>query len=289
MARFLDAGRTYTIRSGELSASFAPEMGGRMLALSHLDGTDIVIPMTAHRFSATEWPRAGAYPLFPYHNRLAHAVVRVDSANVGLQPHPAALPHTLHGPAHSRPWHVTILEPDRIVMALNYLGDADWPWDFTAVQDFRVQGSTLAATFTLTNEASDVMPGGMGWHPYFASIAQPSSDANFVWSHREDYLPNGQKEALVDRAEQEGRPTSYLQDWKSARIVCEAGVLTTMTASSPFDHLVVHRGDPAHVCVEPVTHVPNAWNLKADASDVGARLLHPGEVLGGTFTLEISA
>lgn len=289
MSRLLDAGRMYTIRSSKLSASFAPEMGGRMLALSLLDGTDIVIPMAAHRFNAADWPRAGAYPLFPYHNRLADAVVRVDNTAVVLQPHPAALPHTLHGPAHSRPWQVTMLEPDRIVMALNYLADAEWPWDFTAVQDFRVQGSTLAATFSLTNNASDVMPGGMGWHPYFASTMQTASDANFVWAHREDYLPTGQKEAIVDRAEQERRPTSYLQDWTSARIVCDAGAVTTMTASSPFDYLVVHRGDPAHVCVEPATHVANAWNLEADASDVGARLLHPGEILAGTVTLEISA
>lgn len=289
MSRFLNAGRTYTIRSDELSASFAPEMGGRMLALSHIGTVDIVIPMVAHRFNTMDWPRAGAYPLFPYHNRLASASVRVDGTNVVLRPHPAALPHTLHGPAHNRPWNVTTLEPDRIVMSLNYLSDADWPWDFTAVQDFRVQRSTLEATFSLTNDASNVMPGGMGWHPYFASTAQPTSGANFVWSHREDYLPTGHKKAIEDRAEQESRPTSYLQDWTFARTVCDAGVVTTMTASSPFDHLVVHRGDRTHVCVEPATHVPNAWNLEADASDAGARLLQPGEVLTGTFKLEISS
>lgn len=289
MSRFLEAGQAYTIQSGALRAGFAPSMGGRMLALRNRDQTNIVVPMAPHRFDVLNWPRAGAYPLFPYHNRIAGAVVCVDKNEVALRPHPAALPHTLHGPAHSRPWQVATLEADRIVMTLDYVADDEWPWDFTAVQDFRVRDTMLAATFSLKNNASGPMPGGMGWHPYFVSTGQPASDANLVWPHGEDYLPTGEKMAVVDCAEQQGRPTSYLQDWQSATIVCDAGAVTTMTASSPFDWLVVHRGDPSHVCVEPVTHVANAWNLKADAAFTGARLLQPGEVLTGTITLEISS
>ncbi len=286
--QFLESQKAYSIASPKLQAAFAPEMGGRMLSLRYNDAINVLVPMAPHRFDILEWPRAGAYPLFPYHNRLAGAKVRAGDQTVVLASHPAASPHTLHGPAHARPWRVSTHAYDHLVMDLDYRSDADWPWDFTAVQDFRVRGSVLVATFSLINKASTAMPGGMGWHPYFASTAQPSSDANFVWTHRDDYLPTGEKQAILDRAEQEGKATSYLDDWKSAKIVCDAGAIATMTASAPFDYLVIHRGDPSHVCVEPTTHVTNAWNLKACASSVGALLLQPGQVITGKVKLKIS-
>ncbi len=270
--QFLNGGEVYAIGSAELKAEFAPEMGGRMLSLRQVDGADILVPMNAHRFNILEWPRAGAYPLFPYHNRLAGAEVRVGNETVKLSAHPAALPHTLHGPSHSRPWRVTEHENDRLIMALDYAADADWPWAFTAVQEFHVEGSTLAITFSLTNNTT----------------TQPESDAKFIWAHHDDYLPSGLRQAVIDRRAQELQPTSYLEGWTFARVASTADAVTTMSASPAFGYLVVHRGDPSHVCVEPVTHVANAWNIEADASAVGARLLQPGEKMNGTVRLVVS-
>lgn len=289
MARFLEGGEAFFIRSAEIETAFAPAMGGRMLTLRYRGRIDIVVPMEPHGFDILQWPRAGAYPLFPYHNRLAEAKVHVGGRTVELASHPAALPHTLHGPAHCRPWSVVTHEENRLVMLLDYDADTDWPWDYTAVQDFCVDGATLVATFSLTNKASGPMPAGIGWHPYFASTKQPATDAKFVWAHRDDYLPTGAREAVVDRATLERQPTAYLEEWEAAKVVCDAGAVTTMTASSPFDFLVVHRGDLSHVCVEPVTHVANAWNLNVNSLHFGARLLPPGDALEGTVSLKVSS
>lgn len=286
---FLEGSDVYTIASQELEAAVSPEMGGRVLSMRYRREIDILIPMTPHRFGILNWPRAGAYPLFPYHNRLAGARVRAGGNVVDLAAHPAALPHTLHGQAHGRPWQVELHLDDRIVMRLDYHADADWPWDFVATQEFRAEGATLVADFSLTNLSSSPMPGGIGWHPYFASTVQPRTDAGFLWPHDNDYLPTGIREKISDRIEQERQPTSYLEDWAFVEITSDANTITTMSASSPFDYLVVHRGDPSHVCVEPVTHVANAWNLDAGASDVGARLLHQGQRMEGTVTLSVSS
>lgn len=285
---YLEGGQRYAISSQDLKAAFAPNMGGRMLSLRYRDRIDIVVPMEPHRFDILHWPRAGAYPLFPYHNRLADARVSVGDETVHLAGHPGALPHTLHGSSHTRSWHVTRHESGYFGMKLSYRADNDWPWDFTALQEFYVEGATLIATFTMTNESSRPMPGGIGWHPYFASDKQPCTDARFVWPHRDDYLPTGERTPIDDRAAQEMLQTGYLQGWNKVRIACEAGAVTTMRASKEFDYLVVHRGDPVHVCVEPTTHVANAWNLDAKPSSVGARILQPNDVMTGTVHLSVT-
>lgn len=286
MTQFLEGGEGYSIASRDLSAIFSPEMGGRLLQLKYRDSVDIVVPTTPHRFGVLNWPRAGAYPLIPYHNRLANASISVAKQDLLLLPHPAAEPHTLHGPSHSRPWRAVSRAPNRFIMEIDYDADPHWPWRFSAQQDFLLQDSSLTVRISLTNLDSRPMPAGLGWHPYFAAAEQPETDAMTHWPHKEDYLPTGDRVVIVDRKSFEQQATSYLDEWNSATIQL-SGARAVMIAASPFDFLVVHRGDPNHVCVEPVTHIANAWNLGLDGASVGARVLRPGEVLEGQIELTV--
>ena len=61
---------TVAIACGRLSARLRPAWGGRMTHLRHFDYGDILVPTMEQEFEPFNWPRAGAYPLFPYHNRL---------------------------------------------------------------------------------------------------------------------------------------------------------------------------------------------------------------------------
>lgn len=286
MASFLVGGDVYSIASRGLSAEFCPDMGGRMLSLTASAEIDVLVPLAPQRFDVTDWPRAGAYPLIPYHNRLASAALTVAGKRYSLPPHPAAAPHTLHGPSHTRPWEPRRHDTARLVMGLDSSADDHWPWDYEAQQDFQIEGSVLVLTMTLTNRDRRPMPAGLGWHPYFASAQAVAADASARWPHRADYLPTGER---IDSEIQVLRylpPTCYAEGWRHAHVSGLGRARAVMTASDVFRFLVVHRGDPAHVCVEPVTHVPNAWNL--DRDDVGARLLAPGETLEGRIRLEIS-
>ena len=56
-------------------------------------------------------------------------------------------------------------------------------------------------------------------------------------------------------------------------------------ADSLFSHLVVHRPDTmAYLCLEPVSHMANAFNLAAHGvAGVGSRLLAPDESMAGVL------
>jgi len=60
-----------------------------------------------------------------------------------------------------------------------------------------------------------------------------------------------------------------------------------MTAEPPLDFLVVYT-PPARsfLCVEPVSHMTDAFNLAAAGrTDTGCRILAPGEALRAAVTL----
>jgi aldose 1-epimerase len=62
-----------------------------------------------------------------------------------------------------------------------------------------------------------------------------------------------------------------------------------MTAEAPLDFLVVYTppGRP-FFCVEPVSHVTDAFNLAAAGrTDTGSRALAPGETLRAAVTLSL--
>ncbi|WP_420703422.1 hypothetical protein [Brucella intermedia] len=263
-------------------------MGGRLLELKTSDGQDILVPTKPHSFNATDWPRAGAYPLIPYHNRLSNAGISVDQRVVSLAANPAALPHTLHESSHTRPWTLFSHDSCRIVMKLDYEPDGHWPWRFKAVQDFELSGSDLKLSISLTNRSESPMPAGLGWHPYLSSLEPVSTDAKFVWHHAEDYLPTGGRDEVRNEQAESTLPTRYLEGWSEARVNLIGRGSATISASPEFGFLVIHRGHSSHICVEPVTHVPNAWNLNVDRDRVGARILRPGETLKGSILLRVS-
>uniref|UniRef100_UPI002AFE22DE aldose epimerase family protein n=1 Tax=Devosia sp. TaxID=1871048 RepID=UPI002AFE22DE len=216
-----------------------------------------------------------------YHNRIENAQLRFGGATHALTPHPDAAPHSLHGPAQRRPWHVRAQDGASAVLALDYAADADWPWAFQARQHFTLEENGLGLVLTLRNAGSVPMPAGLGWHPYFPA-GSVAHDARFHWPMRPDYLPTGERQAGPGPA----AATLYLEHWSQA-LVKRDGWETVLTASPEFTHLVVHEAGP-YQCLEAATHLANGFNLAADGTaQTGMRVLAPGEMLEGRVDIRL--
>jgi aldose 1-epimerase len=78
-------------------------------------------------------------------------------------------------------------------------------------------------------------------------------------------------------------------DWRRRAVIGwpELRARVTITAEAPLDFLVVYT--PAarpFMCVEPVSHVTDAFNLAARGrTDTGMRVLASGETLRAALTL----
>ncbi|MFB9949336.1 aldose 1-epimerase [Rhizobium puerariae] len=280
------------IRSGRLEARFLPENGGRMTHLVHDRLGDILVPTAEPGFDPLNWPKAGAYPLFPYHNRLVGAAFTHEGRRHEVLPHPLLVTDAQHGPAHRRPWHVVAQEADRIELAVDYGADADWPFDFRAVQRFALDGDRLDVELSMANTGDLSMPGGFGWHPYFAAGLDKavSCDASGIWPVNETGIPAG---GVSPASRTDGEPspregfTVFLSGWRSAAAVLNGGARITLTAGPELPHVVAHR-TAGYVCLEPVSHVAGAFGFPpGEQAAAGLFVLQPGEARSARLSLHV--
>jgi aldose 1-epimerase len=274
-----------------------PELGGRISRLQYRDGDaphDVLVPIGADPALPPSWPKGGAYPLIPYSNRIADAHVLHAGKTYALAPHPDAKPHTLHGHTQLRPWQVAAQSATSLTLAIEHAGDTNWPWAFAATQRFWVVGATLHVAIELRSKAADDAPAGIGWHPYFAISGDPTVvlDAKTEWLQDELNLPTGETIAApqggltLDRS----GGTRYLGGWDgTAAFETGLGLGLTLRADRIFGQMVVHRPrNIDYLCLEPVSHVANGFNLAAKGwRETGTIVLKPGESVAGQLALAV--
>ncbi len=290
------------LKADGASARLVPHAGGRVSALSLVkpngDVADVLYPYPEDFFDPIVWAKGGIYPLMPYSNRIANATVLVNGEAVTLEPHPNALPHTLHGNAHAQAWRAEQVDAANATLVLDSPACPAWPWHYTARLHFELTAASLHVQLTLRNADQRTMPAGLGLHPYFlhSPEAKLTYAATSLWPATTDYLPGTEREPRSDeryvpaRRLPDGTLTDYVGGWNgSASVDLPEGARLTIQADPVFGHLVVHRPDtPIYLCLEPVSHVADGFNLAArGVAGTGTHLLQPGESLVGSmrFTL----
>lgn len=285
-----------TIANDQLRADIAPHLGARVTRLVAADGDmDIIVPLEEWNAPPHGWPKAGAYPLIPYSNRIAGARLAFGGEIHALPPHPLDLPNTLHGIAQALPWDVVAQSGDTVELALRYDGE-HWPWPFDAQLGFRIERRTLHVRMSVRNTGERPMPAGLGWHPFL--VAEPGATIRFNarrrWILDARFVPTGASEiesgpSTLDASHwSTGDCAVYASDWRGDAIVERAHGRVRLRADGQLSHLVafVPRGAP-YLCVEPVSHVANGFNLAAaGVGDTGTRVLAPGETLDAHASVE---
>ncbi|MFK3779763.1 aldose 1-epimerase [Agrobacterium sp. NPDC089420] len=283
---------TVAISCGPLSARLRPAWGGRMTHLHHADHGDILVPANGDDFEPFNWPRAGAYPLFPYHNRLyggsfVHTGIRHD-----LLPHPARAPDAMHGPAHRRAWEISDLASDRVGLVLDYEADGEWPFSFRAEQFFLLHNAGLTVDLSITNLADAPAPMALGWHPYLAAGlgCDARTDASLQYPLDPQNVPTGQPAVPRHNAAVPAATgyTLHFTAWSNAHVQCDRFSLL-IEADPVFGHLAVHRME-RYICLEPVSMAAGALGLPERRREaLGVRIVAPGGHLSGRIGLSIDA
>lgn len=269
------------MRSGPYSASIAPAAGGRVLSLAWSTGgvrCPLLVEWDGAGFDEHDWPKAGAFPMLPFANRLPREGFRFEGGVCRPRPGPAGF--ALHGIAHRRAWSVGDASRERAKLRLVHdEGDEGWPWGWTAEQDIELGERGLRVTLALRNDAARPMPVGIGWHPYHP--VQPHIEPaglQFIAAARCELDSEGRA-----GAEQEPPPlfgmrrgeTAVFTGWDRRLQISSTGGGTIAVGCDGASNLVLHRpGGGDYLCAEPVTELPGPLGQGTGAGGV----LHPGEV-----------
>lgn len=280
------------IASGPLSAQLAPHWGGRMTHLVHARLGDILASTDETEFDPWNWPKAGAYPLFPYHNRVTGAAFSHLGKDYTVVPHPALAGDAMHGPSHRRVWRVEERAADRVTLALDYEGDDEWPFSFTASQTFLLDDWGLSLRLTLLNRADLPAPAAIGWHPYLRASLEDEAYTDATDAYALDALNMPINSVPVHR-DDETIPASsgytlHFRDWRTAELL--RGRANIVISADPiFGHIAVHRTE-RYLCLEPVSAGAGALGLpESERQASGLAVLAPGEHLSGDIRMSITA
>ncbi len=317
-----------SLQSGDLVLDLAPGVGGSIASFysaaqenekdkKSRARIDWLRPASRAALAAHDPLGMASFPLLPWCNRLRDGRALAHGQHgraINLLPNFQDSPHTIHGVAWQQPWQISQSCTDSALLAFSYQptpqakpGAIGWPWAFSAWQSFKLDASGFACQMTLRNDSDEVMPFGLGHHPYFPHLPGTRLQCDFsdeaqMWESDAHCLPTGLAKPGLLQALREGVDVARLHldnnftgwqrrfqvDWPESG--SEAGRQLTLTAASPLDFFVLYcpQGQP-FFCAEPVSNCTDWLNLQSTvpADCLGGGELAPGAICSTTFRLDV--
>lgn len=282
------------LRRSFLIARVRPDIGGSISGFwSSATGTagPVLRPAVAEASGPLQM---ASFPLVPFCNRIEEGRFTWEGRNVRLAPNDPNDEFPLHGYGWKARWIVVSRSVKQIELHWHHSA-GEWPWAFDAHQSIGLTGDSLRVELSVTNRSSSVMPAGLGHHPYFPLGSDTrfsahvdckcETDARLIPTH---LTPVAGQRIFGER----GAPHGHSLDntfigWRGPALIEQPGAkLRIEITAEPRHQALAVFVPPSHkfFCVEPVTHVPNAFNDPQAA--VALRALAPGERMQSTMDIK---
>jgi len=268
------------LHCGDWQALICPEQGAAFASLQWR-GHDVLVPTP----EGARHPGAhGAFWMLPWANRLDAGRIAGHAMPINR----AAEATAIHGLARDLPWEVISATQNHAVLrqGLNHL-----PFDYTAQLAVTLAGDGVLMEMALRHEGAAPTPYGMGWHPWFMRSALTSLHLNATQraNHSERGLPESLTPCTGIAADEAGLLglDNFFAGWDGvAHLTTLAGTIT-LTATGDFASGLQVYAPAAQpiICVEPVSHIPDAPNRPALTAAAPMRVLARGQALHGTIWL----
>ena len=276
-----------TLQAGPLRLAVRPDLGGSLAGLWHGD-----LPvMRSTEPGLLRGPRQSAcFPLLPYSNRLGHRRFEWQGKRYTTMSNFDDSPHSLHGVGWLRVWQLVQQTSDRLSLRYTHTPDGHWPFAFEAEQDIQLTPHALQLVLRLRNTDAQEQPVGLGWHPFFPKRDSSRLQVNVAsrWERDALMLPtHATDQQAIDAPVQALDLDHCFGGWPGVAHIRDTHFALRLSSTLPY--LVVFTPPKLpHFCVEPVSHVNNAIQHAAPASQ-GLVALAPGVVTTATLTLDVEA
>ena len=275
------------LAAGGWEARLRPEIGGGLSALT-LDGVPVLRTMAG----AADRPlQSACFALVPYCNRIAHGRFAFGGRNVALSPNLGEHPHPLHGESWLRRWRVVRHDAASALLEDDYRGDSDWPWPYLAHQHVALDESGCTIRLMVENRASEPAPLGLGLHPYLRRNADTrvAFEACGMLGIDADALADGSTHPADSLARwSDGTPLpetlvdQCFTGWSGTASIADShGTIRVRGFGAPHCHVFAPPGGE-ELCIEPVSHAPDALNRDPASMPV----VQPGGAAGIALRIE---
>lgn len=253
------------LAAGLWCAALRPEIGGAIASLSR-DGVPVLRAMPAD----AEHPlQSACFPLVPYSNRIAEGRFRFGGRTVEIAPNLTGQRHPLHGLGWLTEWRVVRHDATSALLEHAHDGSDEWPWAYVAHQHIALDETGCTVRLMVRNAAAEPAPMGLGLHPYFRRAPETAVtlEAEAMLGIDAEFLPDGtmhDADAAAPWSEGARLPDTLVDNsfarWSGGATIADAqGGIAVRGFGAPHCHLYAPPGGE-ELCVEPVSHLPDALN-----------------------------
>ncbi|MCK8785871.1 aldose epimerase [Roseomonas sp. NAR14] len=280
--------------AGDMQAELLPAHGAA-LSLLRWRGTDLVVPARAGMLPNSSF--CGAFLMLPWANRLDGGRLSFAGVEYHLPINRPEDGTAIHGLARDRAWAVAARSPERAVLR-QVLDEPALPFRYEAELTVAVAPAEFSLSLAVTNRADTPFPYGAGWHPFFPRPAGTHLRlrAGTVFGRDARTLPVAPRPTEAPARGIDGDEAAYLgldthfAEWDGAAAIrWPGGPALDLAASGAWARnlQVFAPAGAAVLCVEPVSHVPDAPNRPEFARHGAMTLLGPGESLAARLVLSV--
>ena len=228
------------------------------------------------------------FPLAPFCNRIRKGRFHFADKEYQLVPNETLSGHSLHGSAWQGRWQLVKKTRNSCIISYQEYARSRFPFSYKIEQAFSLAKDSLRIHLILTHTGTESFPFGLGLHPYFpcsaATILQVETDG--VWLTDGFLMPlKRATNAYVRQLSQGMKPAAIRLDnsfygWNRKAFIQWNNRQMELTATGPLDYLCIYSPGKSSFCVEPVSNVPDAFNLMAQGhSHHGSQILAAGETI----------
>lgn len=275
-----------TIESEGYRLECEPGKGGVLRSLTWF-GRDV---LRAAGANCDDPLQTAMFPLVPFSNRLSEDVV-VNGRPVCLPRYLQDCDLAIHGFGWQKEWQVEQLTKRTIRIALED-SHSPWPSAYRAEQELSVGKDGFVVKLTLTNNGTDPLPAGIGFHPYFPredclmtinvgskwerdELGLPFQPVSSGWEQHDHVSVACQR---LDHSFSRWNGVAQLR-WPTRNLGVE------LTTDQSLRELVIYSPKEDFFCLEPVSHLTNAMFANEETKRRGWRVLDPGCKMTGTMRL----
>jgi aldose 1-epimerase len=287
-----------TLATDELELQLCPSVGGAILGLRYIGPAG---PKPVMRESPTPLQNvleAASFPLVPYVNRVRDGSFTFRGRTVALSLNMPGDPSPLHGDGWLNAWDVEHSDATSAVLTYGHQ-PGEWPWAFEARQYFRLDGGVLNAKISCRNTSGELMPCGLGHHPYFPCTADTrlETTVDHAWTIDEKVLPVDRVPA-VGRYDLSNRLVCGQEldngwgGWSGCALMSDPSWPYEVELSSPQARFFQVYSPPqgGFFVAEPVSHANAAMNEpETEWPELGLRVLEPGELMELDMRINVRA
>ena len=282
------------LRGGGVEAGLRPSVGGAFTHFTDLTGAEPVDLLRRARPDFTDVLDSAGFPLVPFCNRVRDGRFVFAGREVRLSPNLPGQKHPLHGQGWRSAWTVADSGSSFAELVFDHPA-GEWPWAYRATLAVALEDRGMTVTLSARNMSDQIMPCGLGLHPYYPCNNQTvlDTDVAAVWTVDEEIMP-------VNRIAATGRYTlnnrlicgqdldNGYDGWSGDAVLRWPDRARALRLTSPAPRFQVYSPRAGGlIAAEPVTNANAALNEPSFHWEaLGLSLLQPGEAVSMTARFE---